>query len=465
MSVKLKKLVTRGAARQLLKCKDPEVLIAGSAGTGKSYVCLTKLHLMALANPGMRGLIVRKTAESLKNTALVTWEEHVVREAMELGIMRFYGGSARRPAAYIYKNGSQINLGGMDKPTKIMSTEYDVIYVQEATELNITDWESLNSRLRNGRMSFQQLMADCNPDAPTHFLKVRADSGALTMLKSMLSDNPRFYDGTGIPTPEGKRYAARLDALTGVRRARLRDGIWAGADGLVYDEYEPKIHEIEPFEIPEHWPRYWSIDFGYENPFVCQWWAEDPDTGYLYLYREIYESHLRIDLAAKAILDQVAHPRPAKWRDAERRPAEEVPHYEGREWFEPRPNFIVSDHDAGERKMLQFHLGQSTRAAKKHVKDGIELVQLRMQFSVTDDSPPKLYIFKNARVKEDPRMRSAGKPTSTAEEIVQYIWNDKGDIPKDEPLKKNDHGCDAMRYLVVAKDSRSRARADRTMQW
>ena len=31
----------------------------------------------------------------------------------------------------------------------------------------------------------------------------------------------------------------------------------------------------------------WSVDFGFTNPIVIQWWAEDPD-GRLYLYRELY---------------------------------------------------------------------------------------------------------------------------------------------------------------------------------
>jgi hypothetical protein len=29
------------------------------------------------------------------------------------------------------------------------------------------------------------------------------------------------------------------------------------------------------------------IDFGFNNPFVCQWWAVDPD-GRMHLYRELY---------------------------------------------------------------------------------------------------------------------------------------------------------------------------------
>lgn len=88
----------RGASRALFECRAPEVLVSGPAGTGKSRGCLEKLHLMALVNPGMRGLIVRKTAVSLTSTALDTWEKHVVPEALSAGLVSWFGGSAREPA-------------------------------------------------------------------------------------------------------------------------------------------------------------------------------------------------------------------------------------------------------------------------------------------------------------------------------------------------------------------------------
>ena len=65
-----------------------------------------------------------------------------------------------------------------------MSTEYDMIYVQEATELTEDDWEALTTRLRNGRAPIQQLIADCNPAEPTHWLKARCDSGQTRMLNT-----------------------------------------------------------------------------------------------------------------------------------------------------------------------------------------------------------------------------------------------------------------------------------------
>ena len=67
----------QGAALDLFSCRESEVLLSGPAGTGKSRACLEKLHALMLANPGARGLMVRKTQESIKNSGLVTYREHV----------------------------------------------------------------------------------------------------------------------------------------------------------------------------------------------------------------------------------------------------------------------------------------------------------------------------------------------------------------------------------------------------
>jgi phage terminase large subunit len=140
----------RGAASEIFHRRDDEIVLAGPAGTGKSRGAMEKLHLMMLLNPGARGLIIRKTATSLTSSALKTWERDVVNEAMQDGSVWFHGGSTREPPAYRYTNGSTVAIGGMDKPIKVMSTEYDVAYVQEATEFTEDEWEALTTRMRSG---------------------------------------------------------------------------------------------------------------------------------------------------------------------------------------------------------------------------------------------------------------------------------------------------------------------------
>lgn len=422
------------------------VLVAGPAGTGKSRAILEKLHYMCLRNPGLKCLIVRQVAVSLASSALDTYEKHVAKLALENGTVKTFGGSIRKPPGYIYSNGSTISYGGLDKPTKIMSTEYDIIYVQEAIEVTVNGWESLDSRLRNGRISFQQLIADTNPESPTHFLKVAADEGRILLLESRHEDNPRYFDEHGNPTPEGERYMKRLDNLTGVRKARLRYGQWVGAEGTIYDEYDAAVHLIDPFPIPDSWPRYWSIDWGTTNPFVCQMWAEDPD-GRLYLYREFYRTGRTVDQHVEDILDVVTEPIPGyvhpKGKDR-------FPHH-GRRWIEPRPTAVIADHDAGDRATFTRYAGIPTVAAKKDVSIGIQATQRRYRKAI--DGKPRIYFLKNALVYRDPALQLKGKPCSTVEEEVRYVWDVvEGKISKDQPKKEHDHGQDAKRYLVMHRD-------------
>jgi PBSX family phage terminase large subunit len=418
-----------GSALELFKSKEPEVVLSGAAGTGKSRACLEKLHAMALRNDYLRALIVRKTAASLGSTALVTFKDHVAVEALAAGEMKFYGGSKQIAAGYIYGNGSEIIVGGIDKASRIMSSEYDVIYVQEATELTEDDWESLTTRLRNGRTSFQQIIGDCNPQAPHHWMKRRSDLGRTEMIYCRHEDNPRLYDNDQW-TGEGQKYLDRLNALTGVRRERLRFGRWAAAEGLIYDTFETDVHINKAIlSPPQDWPRYLSIDFGYTNPFVCQWWAEDAD-GRLYLYKEIYMSHRLVeDHAAVIRKNMLVAGKPDGVIRA-----------------------VVCDHDAEGRATLERKLGVTTIAANKVVAEGIQAVQERM--NVAADGLPRLLLCRDAVIERDKELDEARKPTSTLDEISEYVWDPRvsqatSALLREVPLKQNDHGMDAMRYLVA----------------
>jgi PBSX family phage terminase large subunit len=424
------KFKPRGAARELFSVRQSEVLLSGPAGTGKSRACLEKCHMLALMNPGCRGLIVRKTFTSLGSTALVTWREHVVKEALETGLVTWYGGSGQESAQYRYTNGSVIVVGGLDKATRIMSSEYDFIYVQEAIELTEADWEACTTRLRNGKISFQQMIADTNPDAETHWLNVRSNQGKTLMLQSKHTDNPVYFDDEGLPTDKGKAYIAKLDDLTGVRKLRLKEGLWVASEGIVYERWDQGVHLIDRFNIPRDWQRWWVVDFGFTNPFVLQMWAEDPD-GRLYMYREIYRTKRLVEDHARDVLKLVT--------DSHGR------------WTESRPTAIICDHDAEDRATLEKHLGMSTEAAKKSVSDGIQAVESRLK--VQEDGKARLYILRDACVQRDKALVESKKPSCTAEEIPAYVWADNG---KEQPVKSDDHGCDAMRYIVAERDLGSR---------
>lgn len=409
----------RGGAKALLYCKDPEVLLAGPAGTGKSRAALEKLNLLALKHQGLRGLIVRKTRESLLQSALVTFDGDVLVP----GHAYYHSGKGE----YRYGNGSTIVIGGLDKVSKIMSSEYDIIYVQEATELSEDEWEHLTTRLRRTTTPYQQIIGCCNPAGPNHWLKRRAEAGRLTLISSAHEDNPLLYDEAGGQyTGTGRAYLAKLEALTGVRRQRLLQGLWVAAEGMVFADFDWNVHVVEGFRPPAHWARYWSIDFGFTQPFCFQAWAQDEE-GRLYRFAELYRTEMLVEEAAHRIKE---------WM---------------REAGEDFPVAILCDHDAEGRATLEKHLGVATIAATKSVSPGLQAVMKRLR--VSEDGRPRLFFLKGSSLSRDPRLTESKEPTSTEEEFELYLWQEG--IKDSVPLKRHDHGMDAMRYLCLFLDGSS----------
>ena len=451
----------RGAAVELFTSRDSEIVISGPAGTGKSVACLFRIHLAALNNPGFRGLILRKTAVSLGSTTLVTYKEKVAKAALDQRIVTWYGGSRQEAACYRYHRDGAVSavivVGGLDKPEKIMSSEYDLVFVDEATELSLTDWETIGTRLRNGQRAQQQQIAACNPDSEHHWMIQRAQAGTLKMLYSTHRDNPAYVNRDGSYTPAGRTYIlGKLSALTGIRRQRLFEGKWTSAEGIVYENWDPAIHLVN--QLPkgsETWTRWWTVDFGYSNPFVLQCWAEDPD-GRLWLYREIYKTKTLVEDHAKTILRIVRRCAVCCKSKAEDHDCQTCKVCELK-WIEPRPRAVICDHDAEDRATLDRHLGLGTSKAHKTVKDGVQAVQSRLK--VQGDGRPRLYIVRNAVVEIDKELEAAKLPLCTEQEITGYVWPE-GVKPdqRENPVKQDDHGCDAMRYMVAERDLGGRPR-------
>ena len=408
-----------GAALSLWSDRSPELLLSGPAGTGKSRACLEKIHACCLHWPGSRWLILRKTRESLTESALVTYETKVLPRDSPIAA----GCQRRMRQSYHYPNGSEIIVGGLDKPSKIMSTEYDGAYVQEAIEVYETDWESVTTRLRNGVMPFQQIIGDTNPDSPTHWIKQREKTGRLKLIECRHEDNPvLFRDGQW--TEAGRHYVHDvLDSLTGVLRDRYRHGKWVQAEGVVYPAWDRNVHLIKPFLIPDTWRKIRSIDFGYTNPFVCQWWAIDPD-GRMYLYREIYHSKRTIKVHAEQIRIKSVDEKIA---------------------------YSIADHAASERASLRENRIR-TIAAKKEIEIGIQAVEERLK--IAGDGKPRLFVMEGCLVERDQSIFEAKRPGCTADEFECYIRPPAiaGKAVKEDPIDDNNHGMDAMRYAVMALD-------------
>jgi hypothetical protein len=424
---------SQGAMREVWGIVADEVMVSGPAGTGKSRGILEYLYALSLKYAGCRGLIVRKTRHSLTESALVTFETHVVP-----GRPSWVSNQLRRVRqSYQLPNGSEIVVGGLDNTSRFMSTEFDWIYVQEAREAEEAEWEDLTSRLRNGVLPFQFIIGDTNPDGPAHWILLRARSGKLRLIESRHEDNPVLFDARrGEMTDAGRVYIGRLDNLTGVRKKRLRGGLWVGAEGMVYDLWDPAVHVIER-EIPAAWPRYGMVDFGFTNPFACLWAATDPDDR-IYIYRQVYGIHRLVRDWAHLLHELTGGERILFW---------------------------VTDHDLEARHDLEAHLGHSaqqcgtaearyvpTVPARKDVTTGIEAVSERLK--IAGDGLPRLFVLRDSLVEMDPLLVERKEPVCLEDEFPRYTWatarsQTAGVVTLEEPVKRFDHALDALRYGVM----------------
>jgi PBSX family phage terminase large subunit len=444
----------RGGALELMAARELEVCLDGPAGTGKTIAALYKLHMTCLKYPNTRCFITRKTNTSLTGSALETFRNHIIHPSEGV---KWFGGSNEKPAGYRYPNGSFVAIFGMDKKEKVRSWEFDRGLINEATECTEDDLEYLRARMRNGKTPYHQIMMDVNPDAPGHWLNQRmnpidetfdASKHKTRRLLSRHEDNPRFYDvATASWTPEGFEYIEHtLGGLTGIRYLRYKAGIWASAEGLVYEEWDKAKNLLERSAISSRpdtlygdcginrqWKRFLVFDFGFTHPFVCQWWAEDGD-GRLYLYREIYMTGRTVKDHCEVIKKY------SQW---------------GQEQGDPLPYQCYADPSNAEGiKQLKTHLGKEVLGAKNDIATGIDTVKDRLK--VAGDGLPRLFILQDSLIERDSSIPK-GEPTSTVAEIDSYVWLDGK--RKDEPVDKWNHGMDTMRYISKQRSPRVSGRA------
>ncbi len=400
-----------------LRDKSEVVLLTGSAGGGKSRVAAEKVHAFCLRYRGATAICLRKAREYASKSVVFALKRVIGEDPTVT-----YNASEY---IFRYTNGSTIFIAGMKDESQQQALRSingdgsaDIIWGEEANALTENDHNELLARLRGTAADWRQIIYTTNPDTPMHWIKQRLiDGREASVYYSKAVDNTH--------NPPG--YLNILSRLTGPLGLRLRDGLWVQAEGAVYEGFDSSIHVIAPFLIPADWRRIRVVDFGYTNPFVCQWWALDGD-GRMYLYREIYHTKRTVRVHTQQI---------TRLSEGERIEA------------------TVADHDAEDRATMAEN-GIGTAPATKDISRGLQAVSERLK--VAGDRRPRLFIFNDALVETDGTLEEAKRPTSTAHEFPGYIWPKSADgrVIKETPIKENDHGMDTMRYAVMYVDGGGR---------
>jgi phage terminase large subunit len=403
----------RGGAAQLWRCKDPEVMLSGPAETGKTFSSLKKLDACMWKYAGAQGAIVRKTYATMTGSVLQTFERKILGPSSPV---RIYGGE--KAQWYDYPNGARIWVGGMDNPQKVLSSERDIIYVNQAEELEREDWQTLTTRAtgRAGNMPYGQTFGDCNPDTPLHWIRTRP---SLTRFESHHEDNPMLFDDAGGITDQGQRSLAVLDALEGVEKERLRYGKWVQASGLVYDVWsdgplDGNVTEAADY-IPDGGRVLWGVDDGYAGVL-------DPKTGTF-----TANSHPRVFL----LCQQRANGQLCVFAESyaiQKLDDEHIADVLALPY--PKPDAAAVDKSAAQLKGRIWNAGIATLTGPTSVEESIKNLR---RFIASDQN-------KMRGILVHPRCEHLRK------EFASY----RRDDTTGHVVKEWDHGVDAIRYLAWA---------------
>lgn len=478
----------RGAVALLWTQRDEEVLLDGPRGTGKTFGVVRYCDWLMRKYPGVRILWCRDTLRNLRSSVMYLFEDAVLWP-QHPALQR--GGSRENRTSYDYGpdpgNLGHIECVGLDNISKTQSTEWDVIVVFETTTTGVREhhWVVLTGALRgmhiphpecryphgllpngdtvitamrrgeykggvdeDGRpLFFRRMVADCNPTDESSWVWRRYERGLMARYPSKHQDNPMVTEA----------YLSKLRALPPVLRARWLEGKWVAAEGLIWPDYNAAQHivscefEIEPLtgrrflRIPD-WvddngtPARLAVvsvlagfDWGHTDPGVLLVAAVTHD-GRVFVLREWYETEQGYDVWAGRIAESADQLKLECVRFSGERP-------EGADIL---------------NKLLGPRHGRET--------GGIVQLSDRRKMTKTDGDLGGLDVVRElfrtnriffARDREqviDPKLADQRLFRSVTDEIPAYV---KGTDPVTGQMMEApdeacvDHGCEALRYLVM----------------
>ena len=420
-----------------LKANTKHIAFGGARGGGKSWSVRTKAKLLALRYPGIKILIVRRTYPELINNHI-----NILRTEL-IGIARYND----KDKVLKFANGSTINFqycakdGDLDR---MQGTEYDVIFLDEATQLSEHQMKTITACLRGVNDFPKRVYYTCNPGGQGHqyikriFIEKRYEDGEdpkdYTFIQSLVTDNKVLMESQ----PD---YIKQLEALPPKLREAWLYGSWDVYEGQFFEEFTDRpdhyldrqwTHVIEPFEIPENWTIFRCFDWGYNHPFACEYFAMDTD-GVLYNILEFYGCTKTPNEGLKWTPSKVF---------SEMRKIE-LEH----RWLRGKNIIGVAD-----PAIWNAEYGESI--AETAAKHGIYFgkgdherlagwMQMHYRLAFDDNGYPMMYIFKNC------------KGTIRTLPLLMYDEHKPEDIDTDG----EDHIADAIRYLCMSRPIKPRMSA------
>lgn len=261
---------------------------------------------------------------------------------------------------------------------------------------------------------------NCNPDGPYHWFKIKWINrsvgylgkervaelqGKGEVLKQILYLQFTMDDNLSLSEQIKERYRSMY---TGVFYKRYILGLWAMAEGIIYDMFSEEQHVKPIKEFLQRLinaNRYVSIDYGTQNATAFLLWNKGTD-GKWYCIREYYYSG----------------------RDTGKQKTDAEYADDLVEWLEnTKVKAVIVDPSSASFIAELRKRGFAVLKAKNSVEDGIRLVGTLLN--------REKIVFSSSCV-------------NTIMEFASYIWDEKAaERGEDKPIKQHDHAMDAVRYF------------------
>ena len=277
----------------------------GARGGGKSFSARYKAVGMCMTYPGIRILMVRAHYPELEENLI-----NPILRWVPQGL-RSYNGAKHK---LTFVNGSEIKFGhwdGQAAEDEYQGTEWDVIFIDEATQISERAFNYLCTTVRGVNDFPKRVYITCNPGGVGHnwvkrlFItrdyRMDNEDPALNenpadyyFIAAQVKDNPYLMEAN----PDYVRQLAGLPEE--IRNAHLY-GDWDSLGGSYFKNFSQLKHCFRPFPIPKHWPMYRSLDYGLDM-FALGFWAVDTD-GRCWLFRYFESPNLVVKDAARQALE------------------------------------------------------------------------------------------------------------------------------------------------------------------
>lgn len=220
--------------------------------------------------------------------------------------------------------------------------------------------------------------------------------------------------------------------------------------GQIFDEFNPSLHVIPPFQVPNAWERIRGIDHGQAHATGCLWGAID-FMGNIYIYQEYKQPNEVVSQHVKNIKDM------SMVRTTEGELIQDIYAYT---IIDPATHQKTREKDGYRFSVADEYLdaGIPTIAGQNDVIAGINRVKEYLKLD-EDSYHPYLKDPDGEPLRGAPRLYIFSSCPELIEEIQQYRWkqafgintNPDSDQIAERPVKRNDDLVDPLRYLIMSR--------------